>query len=480
MAKTWVVNVKWNGVSNTDEAARLMDISITRGRKKFLRGGEGFEPNAVGECVLTLRNTDGRYDPLNTGSAIYPNCAPGKLVTITLTDGSTYNMFAGYIYDIQPIGSAQSQRVKITVRDGWQWLKDRKVRYAATANVKTNTAVTNILSEADYPFTSSLDTGQHTIPYWWADNKDAMSALHEVSDAEFGILYINAAGALVFKNRSYRYKALTTGSTWTETDLNELSFAQPWDVVRNVVQIKAYPSEVIPNGATDNQYLWRSARVFKLRPGKTITLNVEYTFRGERVSAINVIQPVATTDYLLFANADGTGDNLTANFSVTLTDNGQDAKLVITNSGTRAGYFARLQVRGDVLNKADALVVEKDTSGGTTPRTFVLDSRWTQDVELAQVYADYLASYLDDVRGAPVLRSNRSTAKQCEDLYTEITLTISSKGINAKYRIAGVEHKWSAQSPNVLDSRLFLEPKDNTSYWTLGTSTFDSQTVLAF
>lgn len=470
-----------------DESDGLMEITIERGRKTIINaGGNGFAPQQVGEATLTLRNTDGRYDPLNTSSPLYPNVAPGKVVTIRFEDGAEYGMLTGHIYDIRPIGNAQSRRVQMIVRDGWQWLKDRKVTVAPNPDAQTDFAIGYLCAAAEYPFSQSEATGDDTIPYWWADNQDAMGQIQSLTDSELGITYIATDGTLTFKARSAQYltaSSVSISGDGANGDLNELNFAQPWDVVRNYVQVKVYPTDIIPNGTGVplNDALWKSTKPIKLRPLQSVTLNVKYTYAGKDTSAYNLIQPVATTDYQAFENANGTGNNMTVYVSVLLTENGTEANLVLTNGNPNlVAHVTLLKVRGDVINKTDALTVETDSSDGGDKRTFLLDVPWQQDIENAQLYADYLASLLKNPRGNPVLRSNRNTAKQCLELSTVLTLTVTAQGIANVYRVEGVSHHWSAQSPNILDTKLYCGTKDETSYWIIGTSTFDDQTVLAF
>ena len=484
MALTWTVNIKWDGTNNVNEASRLQALRVTRGRKAALKsGGGGFEAQGIGEAVLTLDNSDGRFDPFNSSSALYPNVAPGKQVQITVSDGTSYNVMRGHIANIQPIRSSSgAKRTRVTVRDGWQWLRERAVRYAATASVNTGTAVSNLLTAAQYPFSTSVDTGADTIPYWWASNKNAKDEIQSIADSEMALVYCAGDGTLTYKKRSTQWTG-ASAATWTGAEMTEIDLAMPWDVLRNVIQIRVYPTEIIANGAPGNQNLWRSARTFKIRAGKTQTYNVEYKYEGEKCSAINVLAPAATTDYRAWSNDNGTGDDLTSALTVTLTDKGQDAQIVLTNNGTRAAWVTLLQVRGDVLNKTDALIVESDTSGGSNRRTFLLDVPWQQDVETAQVYADHLANYFDNPRAAPTVRTNTvkaGLARQLAELATVQTINVSTLGVNAAYRIAGAEHDWDAHHPHLIWSQLYFEHKDSTSYFTLNTSTLNGSHVLAY
>lgn len=485
---TWSVLVKWDGTNEIDEAGALMELSMTRGRKHLVRGADGFEPMGVGETTLVLRNHDGRYDPLNSSSDIYPNVEPGKEVRIRVTgaDGTTYNMFRGHLYDIKPLEGKGVKRVRFVIRDGWQWLKDRKVRAATQLSYRTDQALNALKSAAGYPFATSLYIGTDTIPYWWGTDADAMSQMQSVVDSEFGLIWIAADGTLTFRRRPYQWM-LSASHTLTGTNINEINFAQPWEVVRNVIQVRAYPTEV-----RTKQVLWRSEAPIKVRAGKTITLNVEYnlqTTQDQTGVAINVRAVAASLetlvpsgDWVAYANENGTGDNLNAFATLTATNKGDSAQIVITNSGTRALFILGLKLRGALLIKNNVVTVEEDVSGTEPERSLLVNVPWQQDIDKAQRYAEYLADFFTDPRAAPVVRTNiAGLAIQCAELFTGMQINIAALGLSNKlYRLCGVTHHWDAISRNVMDTRFYLERNDDNTYFTLNSSELNGAHVLAY
>ena len=81
MALTWYLDVDWDndGSYEANEAARMVDLNITRGRRNYLRpDGDGLERHAVGKAVATLSNHDGRYDAYLTTGALYGDLLPGR------------------------------------------------------------------------------------------------------------------------------------------------------------------------------------------------------------------------------------------------------------------------------------------------------------------------------------------------------------------------------------------------------------------
>lgn len=470
-----------------DESDNLMEIHTQRGRKHLVRGANGFEPMGIGEATLVLRNVDGRYDPLNTSSPLYNAVEPGKEVRIKVGESGTYyNIFTGHIYDVKPMQSGQTKRVQVTVRDGWQWLRDRTVRLAAQANYRTDEALNAVRAAVSYPFSSDIYVGSDTIPYWWAGNRDAMSEMQSVNDSEFGLLWIAADGTLTFRRRPYQWQ-LSASHTLTGDTINELNFAQPWEVMRNVIQIRVYPVET-----RTKQILWKSQSPIKLRAGKTITLNVKYNLRtgqdeqavamNVRAAAVSVEGPVKTVDVIATATEGGIGPDESTGLTINVTNKGEEGQIVITNNRAYTLWISRLQLKGRVIIFNNAVTVETDSSGSNPERSFVLDVPWQQNVEKAQLYADYLSTFMMDPRAAPTVRTNRAgLAIQCAELFTGIQFTIASLGLSAKlYRLCGVQQDWSAQAPDLLNTVMFLERKDEGSYIYLDTYQVGGAEVLAY
>ena len=88
----WALRVLWDGTwwGPNEAHGRMKDLTVNRGRQSILAGGDrGLESFAPGEVTAILDNSDGRYDPFNTSSDLYPDVRPGKFVTLEVTDDST-------------------------------------------------------------------------------------------------------------------------------------------------------------------------------------------------------------------------------------------------------------------------------------------------------------------------------------------------------------------------------------------------------
>lgn len=91
-APTWV-----------DESANLLSISTKRGRQYELN------QNDTGTATIVVDNSDGRYTPERTSSALYPNVLIDRQVRISATWASvTYPLWQGFITSYTPTTDAMT------------------------------------------------------------------------------------------------------------------------------------------------------------------------------------------------------------------------------------------------------------------------------------------------------------------------------------------------------------------------------------
>ena len=96
--------------------------------------------------------------------------------------------------------------------------------------------------------------------------------------------------------------------------------------------------------------LWASESPITIAAGETLTeIRGNYTDPGAgnaQVGGINMVTPVATTDYQMFANSDGTGTDRTADLVVSATYGTSEVKYSLTNNNAATSYITKLQARG--------------------------------------------------------------------------------------------------------------------------------------
>lgn len=469
----WIVMVDWDGdgvFDGTNEGVNMIDYTIRRGRDYFIRydedgKAEGFEHMKVGTARIVLTNHDGRYDPYNTASALYPNVLPGRYIKIQVNrNGTVYDRFAGKVKNIQPI-SGNDPKVIITAEDGMRLLQDYDASITVQQSIDIDDAIGQVLDDVDYPtiWGRNLEDATDILSYWWADDR-AKTEIERLAEAELGTFFIAADGAATFYSRHHTNTALLT---LTAADfLKEIDIPQPWEVVRNIIKVIAHPPVV-----EASQTLWTLADQPTLDAGASRTIWASYTYNNEPVSAINVVTPVATTDYLVNTQADGGGSNLTSAVTVTtFTNFGRTAKITLSSTSGSDGFITLEKVRGDAITFPDdsILIAEDTTSQGLyDKKTFTLDSPWLQSTELANDFSEYILSFLKDPQKfLTVILEGRGDIQFTPDLMDVIDLTVTKLGIDDLFKVGLVEEAWITDNGQAVRTTWRLEPfLDTSGYW---------------
>lgn len=134
------------------------------------------------------------------------------------------------------------------------------------------------------------------------------------------------------------------GTSYNEIDLSDVQVS--WGkYMFNRARLTTYPRTV---DAT-TQVLWSSGEYITLEAGETLSIRAPYRNNTNpiiKANGIEMVTPVVTTDYLMYANSDGTGTNRSADLVVTAEFGTAEAELTLTNNNAATSYVTFLQVRG--------------------------------------------------------------------------------------------------------------------------------------
>jgi hypothetical protein len=468
----WTIQIDWDGDGVYDPAENeneyTTSLFLRRGRNEYIKVGsdgnaEGFEPTKIGTCTLVLDNSSRRFDPYNTASDLYPNILPGRFIRIqTIYNGVTEPIFHGKIKNIIPIESGRVQQVRIECEDGQRLLQSANVFAPIQQNIALDAAINDILDDSDYPtlYGRSIQEAADIVPYWWANDR-AMTEIQRLADAELGSFFVAADGKATFYSR--RHSASPVLNLTSADLLKDISIPQPWEVVRNSIRIFARPRVV-----RSNQILWTLADAPAISAGGTLDVWATYQYNNISVPAVNTA--VSSSDYLMNTAADGSGSNVSSDFTVTLTDFGETGKISITNGGGATGYVTLLQVTGDAIDAPDpSLLIQEDTtSQGLYGRAvFTLDNPWLQSTSTANDFSIWLVSYLPTPqRFITVQVETRPDIQFTPDLFDVINLSIPRLGISQNFKIGGIEHRWINSNGQAVITTWNLEPfPDVSGYW---------------
>lgn len=471
----WGLEIDWDNdgiYTGENEAVRMTACSITRGRRWILNSsGDGFEPVAVGTLSVELDNDDGRFDTFNAASPIYPYVRPGVNIRLRTRAGSTgtiYPVFTGRVSDVQPISGSSPRKVRISATDGVQWLRDASVTIGVNQSIAVDDAVSAVLDAADWPWARSLEPFTDVLFYWWVNNTAAQTAIQQLVDVSQSTFFIAADGtAKLYSKNHYIAPAISLD----QVDLNkEISIRQPWEVVKNSVTVIGYPRT-----QQSVSTLWQLSGTQYVGPGETFEIWGPYSYGGNNVPALNVIAPVATTDYTANTAADGSGTNLTSSFVVTADIYSETVKLSVINNSASGGYITLLKVRGDAISKGSAVqsVQEDATSKGLYgTRSFKIDSPWLQNSNGVIDLATALLGKLSDPQRFPVVQMDSKPGAQFAlDLFDTVALNAIALGISGVYQVGQIQHEWTSQNGQDVHTIFTLEPgpSEPGSYWTFPT-----------
>jgi hypothetical protein len=469
-ALAWGVSIDWDGdtVLEENEADLMTKVSVERGRKRMLKSsGAGFEKIGTGKVTVELLNRDGRFDGWNTSSPIYPNVDNGKEIRVRVRNlndtADPYPVFRGVIDEIKPVGSGRDARVQITAYDGLEFLRNTDARVAIQESITPDEAMGLVLDAAGWPshWGRALTVSSETIPYWWASgNKKAMSELEDLAISFLGNFFVDAMGRAKFITRS---SITNVVQEYLQEQIGkDIGNPQPRDVRRNVTRLKVHPRTAAATGV-----IWQllgTTPSILTGSDNALTMFANYAYANTPTPANNVISPVATTDFTTNTQPDGSGTDKTADCTVTMTDFGDTAKLVITNNSGGTVYITKLQVRGDAIYEPNVsdITYPKDVSTVSQRRELLFDLLWQQDLNVARDIADVLGPFYASLHPLPSIPiDNRPALQFGADLFDIVTADIEYLGLTGvSFRIGGIEHKSDTKFENCqrILSRIYLEP----------------------
>jgi hypothetical protein len=244
--------------------------------------------------------------------------------------------------------------------------------------------------------------------------------------------------------------------------------------VINLAQVTVYPVETVGTLQT----LWQARTVLRISPGQTRLVSAPFRDEnGERVGAVDVVEPVATTDYTVNERADGSGFDYTnsPHFSLDTSIEATRAIFTIENTATGPLFVTLLKIRGKPIRVWDPITVEDSDSTSQAAyevRAAVLDLPMQADEVFGQAYAEYLVGRFKN----PFLAVDRVVIRGREtvgnvnvfslELMDKVVLNERQAGAHMlQHWIRGVEYDITGRTFAVT---LHLERADDREYWLLG------------
>lgn len=203
------VNALADSTAVTVDVSNQVDsIKTTRGRTAL---SDVFQ---TGTMTLRIIDMNGDFNPMNPSSPYYQLLNPMRKVTITATwNGTTYPIFAGYITSYNtttPRDVGEVVYTTIQAVDGFRLFANAQITTVPTtpAGQTTGTRINKILDSIGWPTgMRDVDNGLTTVQSDPSTLRTSLAAMQTVTSTEYGSLYMDGFGNLVFQDR-----ALTSSS----------------------------------------------------------------------------------------------------------------------------------------------------------------------------------------------------------------------------------------------------------------------------
>jgi len=486
--RTWAMVTIPVTASFTDESASLKHFSTQTGRSEELGR---VQPSTA---IVVLDNMLGRFTPEYVAGPLYGTLELERRARIRgyLADATTRDLFYGFITDIVP--DSLAQRTTITLQDWSLFLQQFDLNLGPLISYTTGAIIGAILDAAGFPAGGTwrtLDTGQTTLPYWFARNINAWDAIQEVAEHELGgMFYFDQSGKGIFEDRFNRPLRAVV-NTWTNT-IGNLIYQRRSTQVYSHAKIILGGFTLGTAGSVIFQY---SPLPLAVAPGAYVGNPVDGMSINYPQPARSVITPVATTDYVANSLSTGLGTDRTAGMTlVSFADYGGGAKWLLRNDNLSTVYMQTpLQIRGTPLGLPSSLrtVERTGTPLGTIVRTFEKTYRFLDDAVLAGSWADYIVGHyakpqpllqtlipVDDSVIQQQMYESRASDRQT---ITDTVFPWRSQ-VNSDFFIEMLKHEAevTGEGPGVHRTSWTLTDQGADIVWILGTSALDTTTIAGY
>ena len=177
-------------------------VSIRRGRNRITSQFE------AGTANVTLFDQNGDWNPTNTAGLYYPNLVPLRQIIIYATYATNdYFLFSGFITNYDTgfrQGNDELSTVTLQCVDGFKLLAGSGIDTVSGSGVQLSGARVNaILDDIEWPLSlRNIDAGDSTLQADPGTDRDALEALFNVEQSEFGGIFLDGNGKVNFVSRN--------------------------------------------------------------------------------------------------------------------------------------------------------------------------------------------------------------------------------------------------------------------------------------
>lgn len=453
LADGYTVAIDWNNDGDFDDPNDDVTLAVLQGGPVTFQYGRdqarALSPPRVGAIGFTLCNPDGLYSPENPDSPISQDIEPAAPIKVEeVIDDTLYPLIMGRIDNFSVETSRGNRSAAITGLDDLALLRGKKISTSLYQAQRTGALIGVILDEVGWTAPRDLDLGATHVPWWWASELDAFTALVELlaSEGPPAIAYVAPDGTFVYRDRHHRIldsASLTSQATFASPGVDcdspavtGFSYIEPFEYShgwKDIVNDIAFEvDERRPDPLLSP--VWESKDTVALSIGESVTIDVKASdpFRDA--------QDITEADGdIVFAGA-GTP-------SVTLSQrSGQSVRVIILAVGGSVTItFLRLRARAiPVAREVKVIATDSTSIARHGARTYPDDAPWTNRHDAAAVSQILLAAYAErrPVVGLRLVSSDLAQHLQVvtRQISDRVTIRNGELGLDADFFIENVSH----------------------------------------
>lgn len=212
-----------------DVSTTVQSVNISRGRNAL---SDVFQ---TGTCTVVIADETGAFNPENLSSPYAGLIQPLRKITITATDpssGIVWGMFAGYTTGFSYQQSRDVGIVStttITAVDGFRLANLATLTTVAgsSAGDLSGTRINQILDAISWPTSMrNVDAGATTVQANPTTSSTALAKLQQCTDSEYGAIYVDANGNMVFQDRFFTASSIGATPTVFADDGSGIPYSQ--------------------------------------------------------------------------------------------------------------------------------------------------------------------------------------------------------------------------------------------------------------
>ena len=311
------------------------------------------------------------------------------------------------------------------------------------------------------PRSSAIATGKSTFPLALQDLTDRTTALAvfaRVATSERGRVVVRRGATgeeLAFEDRHARPLASTIVAEFAGSH-SAITVSRAVADVFNVVSSQVELAHV---GAAV-EVLWSitaQERAPEIPAGSTLVLRCPYRdpdHESERVGGVEVETTlVAGTHYTCNAESDGSGADLSAAVTASLTAGATQAELVLANTGAVPVWLVQGAVRGKaVRGETTVLLTARDTASIDRygERPLAIDHAYEQDLTTVQAQADFELAARKDPRTVVQRVSYYAVTAELEAAALDLELSAKVRVVETDAGVSGLDG--AVQTAHYVDS----------------------------